>query len=63
MYSTDPHYRELVSILAEILAQNGTQPASPDPDPEQEARARRAPRASPVPDPVPLVVRVAEEVQ
>ena len=61
MYSDDPHYRELVRILAEIVAQNRARPGSPNRAPEQDARERRA--RSPRPDPVPLVVRVPEEVQ
>ena len=63
MYSDDPLYRELVRILAEIVAQNGAPPANPNPDPEQEARERRAPAASPVPDPVPLIVQPCETPQ
>jgi len=64
MYSNDPHYRELVAILAEILSQAQPVPGEPgDPAPMemQEARQRRA--ESPVPDPVPLIVQPCETPQ
>ena len=63
MYSNDPNYRQLVAILAEIVAQNQARPANPNPDPEQPAQERRAATASPVPDAMPLIVQVSEEVQ
>ena len=64
MYSDDPHYRELVRILAEILAQGYGQHrppadlAAPPPTEERET-GTRAPRH----EPVPLIVQLHEEVQ
>ena len=68
MYSDDPNYRELVAILAEILAQaNAVEPPGelwPAPESDLAPMEKHEARTqSPRPEPVPLVVQPCETPQ